>query len=136
MPQPPSGVPAPRRVTGPGGDELDLVALAEEVSDRYYEQFPDELERYGPAGRDWCRHDLQHKLNWAALAVEGLVDLDQEVAWLARLLEVRGFPVARLARSLDLAADVVREQVAEGEAMAATLDGTAGMLRRRQTFVD
>ena len=57
-------------------------------------------------------HDNQHLLNWAALDVAGAVVLDEQVAWLARVLAARDFPVDRLARDLELAAAVVRAQVA------------------------
>lgn len=132
---PPSGMVAPARAIGPSGADLDLVSLAAEVVDRYYAEFTDEDERYGAAGRLWCQHDKQHLLNWAAQAAEGFVDLDREVAWLAKILETRDFPLDRLARSLDLGADVVRERVPGGEPMAAALDGSAAMIRSRGTFL-
>jgi hypothetical protein len=125
----------PREVPGPAGDELDLEALARAVCARYYAQFTDEEERYGEAGRAWCVHDNQHLLNWAALDVCGMVVLDEQVAWLAKVLEARGFPLDRLARDLELAAGVVREQVAEGDALAARLDGSAAMVRSRGSFL-
>ena len=74
-------------------------------------------------------HDNQHLLNWAALDVAGAVVLDEQVAWLARVLGARGFPVDRLARDLELAAAVVRDQVDGGEPMAQRLDAAAAGLR-------
>jgi hypothetical protein len=135
---PPSGMAPPQEVPAPGGDGrvLDLVALAQGVCSRYYEEFTDEDERYGEAGRLWCVHDNQHLLQWAALEVAGSVELNGQVAWLARVLEARGFPLDRLARNLELGAAVVRDQVAGGESMATALEGAAGMVRERGTFLD
>jgi hypothetical protein len=126
---PPSGMPPPAAVTGPAGDELDLRALAAAVCGRYYEEYADEDARYGDAGRQWCVHDNQHLLNWAALDVAGAVVLDEQVAWLARVLDARGFPVDRLARDLELAAEVVRARVDGGEPMAQRLAAAAAGLR-------
>lgn len=137
---PPSGMAPPATAPAPAGDgsELDLRALAEAVCERYYAEFTDEDAVYGAAGRAWCVHDNQHLLNWAALEVHvnGAVTLDEQVAWLARVLEARRFPLARLARSLELGAGVVREAVLAGESMAALLDGAAAMVRTRRTFLD
>ena len=128
-------MPPPATVIGPGGDALDLEALARAVCARYYEEFSDEDARYGPAGRLWCVHDNQHLLNWAALDVADLVTLDEQVAWLAKVLEARDFPLERLARSLDLGALVVRERVAAGEPMAVALERAARMIRERGSFL-
>jgi hypothetical protein len=126
---PPSGMAPPATVAGPAGDELDLRALAAAVCSRYYDQYADEDARYGEAGRLWCVHDNQHLLNWAALDVAGAVVLDEQVAWLARVLAARGFPIDRLARDLELAAQVVRAQVAGGEPMAHRLAAAAARLK-------
>jgi hypothetical protein len=113
------------------------VALAAAVCERYYGEYTDEDAVYGEVGRLWCRHDNQHLLNWAALDAAGTVTLDEQVAWLARVLEARQFPILRLARSLELGGEVVREQLGDGgEPMAAALDGAAAMIRRRGTFLD
>jgi hypothetical protein len=134
-PSPPSGMAPPATAPGPAGDELDLRTLARAVCDRYYAEFTDEDERYGDAGRQWCVHDNQHLLSWAALDVRGEVILDEQVAWLARVLEARDFPLDRLARNLELGAAVVRNDVAEGDAMAQRLEGAAAMVRGRTSFL-
>jgi hypothetical protein len=108
--RPPSGAPPPT-VAELGGEPLDLVALARVVCDRYREHYPDEDERYGAAGMDWCRHDNQWLLSWAVGDVIGATDLDEQAAWLARVLHGRSFPVERLAHDLRLAGDVVLEQL-------------------------
>ena len=133
---PPSGHPPPTEVTL-GGVARALVPLAGEICRRYREEFPDEQGRYGDAGTAWCVHDNQHLLFWAAGAVEGWVDMDREVRWLADVLEARDFPLPRLARDLDLAAAVVRERVDDengrlwGDVLASA--ATSVRLRVRQS---
>jgi hypothetical protein len=106
--RPPSGASPPTR-SEVYGLQIDLVALARTICKRYYVIYPDEHERYGAAGVDWCHHDNQWLLSWAAGDVIGAVDLDEQACWLARVLHGRDFPVKRLIRNLQLAAEVTRE---------------------------
>jgi hypothetical protein len=106
-PAPPSGAAAPLDGRAPDGTMLDLRELARGICARYRAEFPDEEERYGDAGQAWCVHDNQYILHWALLDAQGLTKLDDQVAWLGRVLGARAFPLERLARNLDLAADVV-----------------------------
>ncbi|HEV2061591.1 MAG TPA: hypothetical protein VGR12_01965 [Solirubrobacteraceae bacterium] len=106
---PPSGSPAPIDVTAPGGAPVDVRALAQEVCRRYGAEYPDEEQRYGDAGQAWCVHDNQYLLHWALLDAQGTTSLADQVAWLARVLAARDFPLDRLARDLELCADVVEE---------------------------
>jgi hypothetical protein len=132
---PPSGVAPPIEAPGPDGP-IDLLALARAVCARYSDEFPDEQERYGDAGRAWCVHDNQHLLNWAVLDVHGgVLDLLGQVAWLARVLEARVFPLPRLARNLELDAEIVREHLSDF-ALAARLDEAARFVAERETFLD
>jgi hypothetical protein len=87
------------------------MPLATEICRRYREEFPDEEARYGSAGNAWCVHDNQYLLYWAAEAAGGYLEINDEVGWLANVLQARGFPLDRLARNLEIAANVVREQV-------------------------
>lgn len=116
----PSGEPAPEEAGG-----LDLRRLAEVVTERYAAEFPDEDERYEPkVWRAWCRHDAQYLLQWGVLDVQGLTRLEDQVGWLARVLAARGFPLDRLVRTLELAADVA---AAEGrEDVGARLRAATG----------
>ena len=126
---PPSGWPAPVTATL-GGRPVALTALAEEVSDRYFEEFPEDLERYGEAARAWEVHDTAHCLNWAVLDVEELASLQRQIAWLADVLRARGFPIEHLARNLELTADVVDDRLAgEGAGVAARLRDAAATVR-------
>jgi hypothetical protein len=134
-PAPPSGQPPPVRAELADGTAVDLEALAREVCERYRAEYPDEEGRYGEAGHQWCRHDNQHLINWAVLDTREFVVLDEQVAWLAKVLEAREFPLDRLARDLDIAADVVRAQVAGADAVAVALTAAAAMVRSRPTFL-
>ena len=121
----PSGAAPPEEAGG-----LDLRAMAERVTDRYGEAFPDEDERYEPrVWRAWCRHDAQYLLQWAVLDTEGATSLDAQVGWLAGILDARGFPVDRLARTLELAADEA-DAVSRPD-VAARLREAAGGVRAR-----
>jgi hypothetical protein len=104
----PSGA-APPESAELAGVTIELVPLAEEICRRYRAEFPDERERYGDAGMAWCLHDNQHILNWAVGARNGYVDMEDQLAWLARVLEARDFPLERLARNLEIASDVAAE---------------------------
>jgi hypothetical protein len=123
---PPRGGLAPPQVaTLPDGSTLSLRPLAEEVSRRYLAEFPDEHERYGNAGAEWCIHDNQHILNWAFLSATGRRDLlEGQLAWLAGVLEARGYPVERLNRDLEIAAAVLREMAPGAEAAALALESS------------
>ena len=134
-PAPPSGQPPPRQVALADGTEVDLEAVATEVCARYAAEYPDERERYGDAGRDWCVHDNQHLVNWAVLDTREYVSLEDQVSWLAKVLEAREFPLDRLARDLDIAADVVGERVPGGGPVAAALARAGAMVRSRPTFL-
>jgi hypothetical protein len=119
---PPSGEPPPQTAVLPDGSALDLVELAWEICARYRREYPDEEERYGAAGVAWCLHDNQHILNWAVLSFSGYTDLTRQLSWLCNILEARGFPLERLTRDLEIAADVVLDSRApEGERLAAAL---------------
>jgi hypothetical protein len=128
--EPPSGEPAPTSARV-GDTELDLVVLAREICRRYRQEFPDEEERYGDAGIAWCVHDTQYLLHWGAEAVDGVVDMRREVGWLASVLEARDFPLDRLARNLEIAAEVALEggAAAPSEPLAGVLADAAAFLR-------
>ena len=130
---PPSGHPAPTQASLGTDAPLQLLPLAQEICRRYRAEFPDEQERYGDAGVAWCVHDNQHLLNWGAGAVRGLIDMNPEVAWLADVLQARGFPIDRLARNLDIGAQVVSEHVdgKQGRRLSAVLTEAATFVRSR-----
>ena len=107
-----SGQPAPPTSRAPEtarlqGEEIDLVGPAREVCRRYRLEFPDEQGRYGEAGVAWCVHDNQHILSWAVMAVEYGLGMERQLEWLAGVLGSRDFPLERLVRDLEIAAEVV-----------------------------
>jgi hypothetical protein len=122
QPAPPSA-PAPETARLHGG-ELDLVAPAREICRRYRAEFPDEESRYGDAGMAWCAHDNQHILSWAVMAVEYGLGMERQLEWLAGVLGSRDFPLERLVRDLEIAAEVV-----EDAAVAERLRGGAAFVR-------
>jgi hypothetical protein len=63
------------------------------------------------------------------------VSIEEQVAWLGKVLEARDFPLDRLARDLDLAAEIVGLRVPGGDAVAAALTRAAAMVRARETFL-
>jgi len=120
-PRAPSGGAAPEFAELPGGRRLELAPLAREIARRHRAEFPDEEERYGDAGLEWCVYDNQWILAWAAADAAGFEDLGRQIEWLAGVLGARGYPVERLARNLETAADVVpalREVLESGAEMA------------------
>jgi hypothetical protein len=133
----PSGFAPPAEASAGKGPPLDLVALAREICRRYRAEFPDEQDRYGDEGAAWCVHDNQHLLNWAAGAARGVIEMRPEVAWLAKVLEARGFPLDRLVRNLEIGASVASEQVPHpaGDAVAAVLTDAAHFVSERGTFL-
>ena len=137
--RPPTGHEPPTSLFfGEDGETLDAFPLAEEISQRYQVEFPDERERYGDAGRAWCVHDNLYLLSWAAESVNGYDDMQREVSWLAGVLESRGFPLTRLARDLDIGADVVRQRVpgVTGDRLSTVFEDSAAFVRSRATFLD
>ena len=132
--QPPSGWPPPGQARL-GGREIALPPLASAVSERYFERYPEDLERYGELARQWEVHDTQHLLNWAVGDVEGHVDLERQVGWLAGVLEARDFPLEHLAGNLELAAEVVEADVDGGAPVAARLRDSAARVRGTESFL-
>jgi hypothetical protein len=122
----PSGTPPPSSARIADA-VVALPPLADAICRRYRDEFPDEIERYGEAGYEWCLHDNQWLLSWAVTDVLGGLDLREQVAWLARVLHARGFPLERLVRDLQSAADVVAEGAFgdASDAVAARLAGAA-----------
>ena len=91
------------------GTTIDLGPLASQLCARYYETYPDDLGRYGDAGRAWCEHDSRYLLAWALEdARAGTVDCVAQVAWLGRVLSARDFPIDRLAHHVALTATLLR----------------------------
>ena len=121
-PQRPGGEPPPAH----SADGVPLGPIAAAVADRYFEEFPGDLERYGPVAREWEVHDTLWTLAWAA---NPHIDLAAQIEWLATVLAARDFPLAQLARNLELAADA-GEGALGGDA-ATELRAAAASVRAR-----
>jgi hypothetical protein len=131
---PPSGWQPPAHADL-DGQPVALGPLAEAIADRYFSDFPDDLARYGDVARAWEIHDTHYLLAWAFGDVAGYVELDRQVAWLARILEAREFPLDHLAGNLLIAADVVAAQLAGGEPAAERLRAAARLVRETDSFL-
>jgi hypothetical protein len=131
---PPSGWQPPAEADL-DGTPVALEPLAAEIADRYFARFPEDLGRYGDAARAWEIHDTRHLLAWAIGDLSGYVELDRQVAWLARVLEAREFPLDHLAGNLDEAAAVVEERVEGGERVAGRLRDAARLVRETPSFL-
>ena len=127
-------MPPPVRAMTASGRELDLTALAAEVCAAYFAEFPEDAKRYGAAGHEWCRHDSQHVLNWAVLDERLEVDFEGQLAWLAGVLEAREFPLAHLARNLELMAAAIAEKLPGEPQIGDRLRAGAASLRSRNSL--
>jgi hypothetical protein len=125
-------------VTTSSHETIALLPLAQEICRRYLLEFPDESERYGQAGQAWCLHDNLYLLAWAVDDADGALVMQTEVAWLARVLEARAFPLERLVRNLEIAAVVTRDQLrsTSSEKIARCLMQSAAYVSSRGTFID
>lgn len=124
---PRGGWPPPTEARLANGEVVWLRPVAEEISHRVHAEFPDERERYGDAGFEWCVHDNQHLLNWASLSD---AVFERQLEWLAGLLEARAYPLARLARDLEIAGEIVDERWgAAAEPVSARLRAGARLVR-------
>ena len=129
---PPSGGTAPPATARlPDGELLHLTTLAEEISRRYWAEYADDAERYGDAGLAWCIHDNQWLLGWAVedFEIKGGHFL-RNVRWLAGVLRARDYPAERLARDLEIAAEVVGEGGDGRRRLAEKLRAGAGAMGR------
>jgi hypothetical protein len=104
---PPRGGKSPPAEARVGdGEVVWLRPVAETVARRLHAEFPDEADRYGPAGFEWCVHDNQYLVYWASLSDDVFTG---QLDWLAAVLEARAYPLRRLARDLEIAGEVVSE---------------------------
>ena len=134
MTRPPSGWPPPEEARL-AGRRVALSPLAQAVADRYFAEFPGDLERYdGDVAVAWELHDTRHVLSWAIGDVEGHVELDRQISWLAGVLGARDFPLEHLARNLELAAGVVAERL--DPRVGERLRSAAALVRRRPSSGD
>ena len=123
----PAGGTPPPDTAYVGSSPVFLAPLAHTTCSRYFDEFPDHVDRYGEDGFSWCVYDTQYVLSWAFLPDEAV--FDRQLSWLARVLEVREFPLDRLARNLELAADTLLAHHAGTDEVAERLRRGAASLR-------
>lgn len=129
-PAPPGGASPPTQVSTSEGTPVDLRPFAQETCRRYQSEFPDEAERYGAAGGDWCLHDNLYLLAWAIQdARDSTVVLSDQVLWLGRILAARDFPMPRLIRDLEIAGDVILGGTALGDLATRAADALTAAAR-------
>jgi hypothetical protein len=135
-PAPPGGASPPTQAFTSEGAPVDLRPFAQEICRRYQSEFPDEAERYGPAGSDWCLHDNLYLLAWAIQdGRDSTVVLSDQVLWLGRVLAARDFPMPRLIRDLEIAGEVILDGAALGDLAtlaAEALNAAARLLAERE----
>ena len=135
--QRPGGQPPPEHITLQGR-RIALAPIAAAVTDRFLEHHPDELERYENPDlvREWCEHDTRHLIGWAAAEAERGSPLAKQLDWLGVVLESRGYPVQRLADTLEIAAAVLGEELGvTGEKINQSLASGAAHVRSKPTFL-
>ncbi len=131
----PSGMRPPAAAVTPHGQTIDLLAVARRTCEAYDAEYPDERERYGRAGMEWCVHDNQHLVNWAVLSLTSGVDFEEQLAWLESVLEARAFPLDRLAWCLgELARSIEHEYPGEAEIAQRLREGSR-FVAARSTFL-
>lgn len=111
--------------------EAERDALAEAITERHYEAFPELAARYGPAGRAKCVQDARHHLSYLCEAIStSLPSLFADyVAWAKVMLESRGVPASDLARNLEVMRSVLRDRLPGGAALLAAQYVEAGLER-------
>ena len=117
---PPSGgTPPPATATLPSGSILHLSPLAHQISERFQAEYPDDNPETAKAAFAWCVHDNQWLLAWAAEDLTiGRGHFTKQLRWLAGILRARNYPLERLVRDLELAAEVIGSNDAERAALA------------------
>ena len=133
----PGGQPPPEHITLQGR-RIALPAIAAAVTDRFLARHPDELERYENPElvREWCENDTRHLIGWAAREAEHGTSLSKQLDWLGVVLESRGYPVQRLADTLELSAGVLQEQLgADAQKINESLTAGAAHVRGKPTFL-
>ena len=133
----PGGHPPPEHITVEGG-RVATAPIATIVTERFLERHPDELARFQDPDlvRAWCEHDTRHLIAWAAAEAERGTSLTRQLDWLGVVLESRGYPARRLADTLEIASDVLSEQLGgTAERIRASLTAGAAHVRAKPTFL-
>jgi hypothetical protein len=125
----------PATAPGPDGEDIDLIPIARRACQDFVAEYPGYTERYGPPGMQWCVHDNQHILTWALMDSPASV-FERELAWLARVLEARDFPLDQLARGVELLSAPLIDAHPDLTAVAERIEQGVAFLRSRPSFLE
>ena len=95
---------------------------ADFVTNAIYAMYAKELERFGEHGRQTCRQDIFHHLDYlqGALIVGDATVFTQYIIWLKEVLSSRGVPSAHLSTSLEFLETFFSNQLPVAEVGALT----------------
>lgn len=134
MAQADSPIPLEQGAAAAQALEQFRVQAVDEITAAIYERMAGRLEPFGERGREYCRDDLQHHLDYIAgslIAGEPAL-FGQYVAWLDELLIARGIPADSLSLSVDLLRGFFRGRLpaAQLAMVEAVLDGGQRALKQ------
>ena len=103
--------------------------LAEAITRSLYADMPELTARYGSSGREKCRQDMRHTIEFLIPAVH-LAEPEmfaRYIRWLHDLLRARNVSTQEIVRSLQLTEQIVRTQLPADEADAVATCVRAGL---------
>jgi hypothetical protein len=83
----------------------------------------------------WCLHDNQHLLNWAVMSLTHGISFENELAWLAGILEHRQFPLERLVHNLELLSSALSTTYPDEQEVAERIKEGEAFIASRPTFI-
>ena len=103
--------------------------LAEAITQSLYDDMPELAARYGSIGREKCRQDLRHTIEYLIPAVylEEPQMFASYVRWLHDLLRARNVSTQEIVRSLQLTEQIIRTRLPADEADAVATCVRAGL---------
>ena len=103
--------------------------LAEAITQSLYDEMPELTARYGSIGREKCRQDLRHTIEYLIPAVylEEPQMFASYVRWLHDLLRARNVSTQEIVRSLQLTEQIIRTRLPADEADVAATCVRAGL---------
>ena len=103
--------------------------LAEAVTRALYADMPELTARYGSVGREKCKQDLRHTIEYLIPAVylEEPQMFASYVRWLDDLLRARNVSTQEIVRSLQLTEQIIRTRLPADEAHAVATCVRAGL---------
>ena len=113
----------------------DVERLAEAVTERFFGERAERLEKYGERGREKTHQDMRYNVEHLVPAVEMADErmFTKYVEWLDELLRARNVPTTDLLRCLELLRAEVVSRYGDNEVDAITtiLDAGIGVVQPR-----